>query len=283
MRILSLPLRAWRKLEATWNWINFVFGDRRRPVRRKRVNVYYWCHPSGDNVGDLLSQVIVDFMLARSSIQPDATLRRTRRLFAIGSVLDAAKCGMTVWGSGLHHFGARAPRVRLDVRAVRGPLTRQALLAAGIPCPEVYGDPALLLPLFYAPKLAKKYPFTVIPHFSKEESYFNHYGDSVLSTLTSDWQSFVNRIIESELVISGSLHGIILAEAYGVRAILLSDIDTDWFKYEDYFLSAGCREVIKAESVEQALAMTVSEPPDLSELQLGLIASFPRDLWATNQ
>jgi pyruvyltransferase len=279
MRILSLPLRAWRKLEATWNWINFVYGDRRRPVRSKRVNVYYWRHPSGDNVGDLLSQVVVDFVVARKNLRPEAPLRQTRRLFAVGSVIDAARCAMTVWGSGLHHYGARIPRVRLDVRAVRGPLTRQALLAGGVPCPEVYGDPALLLPLFYAPAPAKRERFCVIPHFSREESYFRDYGDRVLSTMTSDWRGFIERIVSCELVVSGSLHGVIIAEAYGVPAVLLSDIDTDWFKYEDYYLSTGRSSFARAASVEEALSLTPDAPPDFSGLQQGLLAAFPGDLW----
>lgn len=48
----------------------------------------------------------------------------------------------TIWGTGingkvsedLHKFE------KLDVRAVRGPLTRNYLISKGINCPEVYGD-----------------------------------------------------------------------------------------------------------------------------------------------
>lgn len=59
----------------------------------------------------------------------------------------------------------------LDVRAVRGPLTREFLLKKGIACPEIYGDPTLLFPLYFpefkkAAKSSRDY--SIVPHFSDE-------------------------------------------------------------------------------------------------------------------
>src|SRR4051812_15370695 len=82
-------------------WLMYNYGDVNRRVKRKRVNVYYFKRAGGvDNVGDLLSPVIVDFMKKHSNIV-DKPLNRTVRLFAIGSIMDLASSDMVVWGSGL--------------------------------------------------------------------------------------------------------------------------------------------------------------------------------------
>ena len=134
-----------------------------------------------------------------------------------------------IWGSGLLRGKDRywwSSLRKLDIRAVRGPLTRQALLKNGYDCPEIYGDPAILMPLFYQPvDQVKRYAFRVVPHMVFGSAYPN-----VLSPHTADWKAFIDGLVQSELVISSSLHGIILAEAYGVPAILLNDHDMNLFK-----------------------------------------------------
>ena len=39
--------------------------------------------------------------------------------------------------------------------SVRGPKTRQVFVSNGIYCPECYGDPVLLLPVFYKKNVEK--------------------------------------------------------------------------------------------------------------------------------
>lgn len=75
----------------------------------------------------------------------------------IGSVLHAANKNTIVWGSGMLSENYPPKNAPQKILAVRGPLTRQQLIERGIDCPEVYGDPALLLPLCYQPVVKKKY------------------------------------------------------------------------------------------------------------------------------
>lgn len=119
-----------------------------------KKNLFWWEPADGktQNAGDHLSRVIVERMLDLYDKQLDEKLSKKNKLLAIGSVMHFAKDADTIWGTGIngkvpdntHKFQ------KLDVRAVRGPLTKNYLEKKGITCPSVYGDPGLLLPFFYA-------------------------------------------------------------------------------------------------------------------------------------
>lgn len=263
-------------------WLRYNYGDTSRPVKKKRVNVYYFKRAGGiDNVGDLLSPVIVDLMKKKNGIV-DKPLNRTVRLFAIGSILDLASSDMVVWGSGLRNNNSSPPKVNFDIRAVRGPKTRDKLLIHGFSCPETFGDPALLLPLFYNPAIEKKNDYIIIPHYSKESRVPQQYKDKMVSTITSDWRGFVDEILASNYVITGSLHGLIIAEAYNIPAVLLSsEIDNDFFKYEDYYYSTNRTKFKVGNSLQEVIDNRIYNAPinNLKQLQDNLISSFPVDLW----
>lgn len=79
-------------------------------------------------------------------------------VMGIGSLLTLVPLNNSiVWGSGIMSSTAPFRGRPKEVRAVRGPLTRKRLLEEGIDCPKIYGDPALLLPLYYNPEIKKKY------------------------------------------------------------------------------------------------------------------------------
>lgn len=256
-----------------------ILSDLNSAAEVRRVNLHWW-KLQGDkqNVGDMLSPVVVDFLFRKKNVNVSGPTRRTSHLYAIGSIIDGGYQNATVWGSGLlrDKDGYWWSKLRkLDIRVVRGPLTRQALLRNGYSCPEVYGDPAILMPLFYQPTdSAKKYQYRVVPHMAYGTQYHN-----VLSPYTDDWRSFIDEIVQSERIISSSLHGVILAEAYGVPAILLNDHDMNLFKYRDYYASTGRTEIPMARTMEEALRMTPPALPDLSALREDLLGSFPSDLW----
>ncbi len=253
--------------------------------RRQRQALYWWQPKNGTiNVGDHLSKVIVEAVLALRDSDLLHKRDRTRRLFAIGSVLHNARDGETVWGSGINgKIADAAHRFRsLDVRAVRGPLTRRWLLDRGLRVPEVYGDPALLMPAFYSAQsigAPPKIPYVVIPHFNEApEKYAAHSDRLVLPTARP--LAFVRALLGAERVVSSSLHGVILAEAYGIPAVYLdSGNGESKFKYDDYYQGTGRMRWHAGRTVEECLDLGGNAPFDLHGLQSGLRQAFPYDLW----
>jgi pyruvyltransferase len=88
--------------------------------------------------------------------------------------------------------------------------------------------------------------------------------------------------LASNYVITGSLHGLIIAEAYNIPAVLLaSDIDNDFFKYEDYYFSTNRMKFDVGNSLDEVIINRIYNPSinNLKQLQDNLITSFPSDLW----
>lgn len=255
------------------------------------LNAWFTHQSTHANVGDYLSLVVLNHVCERKGIDRNKVISKTKHLYAIGSILPGYQ-DATVWGSG---FGYSKPRKWysafynwfhrhyhcLDIRAVRGPETQRLLSEMGIPCPEIYGDPAVLMPLFYAGRSEREsQEYVIIPHYSKLGNYKNI--DHVLGTFTADYERFLDKLLEARLVISSSLHGIILAEAYGIPAIMLNDTPTeDITKYKDWYYSTGRYDFPIADTVEEALMMepALLDKDILKAMQERLLDSFPTDLW----
>lgn len=181
-------------------------------------------------------------------------IRREENLMAIGSIVEShTNKHSIIWGSGAMFGGEKKiPAKPKKILAVRGPLTREYLLSQGIDCPEVYGDPALLLPLIYKPQTTKKYTLGIIPHYVDYESeYLNEIKhDTEVKIINfqnyNNWQHIIDEISECEFIASSSLHGLIVSDAYGIPNVwikLSDNISGGMFKFHDYFSAVG-RELV---------------------------------------
>ena len=134
------------------------------------IKLFYWKYSDKkENLGDFLSKVVVNNFV--SQIKGKNNNTKSRTLYAIGSILGFRCQNAVVWGSGiLYPSKKRLKRIKfssLDVRAVRGPKTRQHLLGVGKKCPEIYGDPAILMPKIFNPNITEKiYPISLIMHYN---------------------------------------------------------------------------------------------------------------------
>ena len=256
------------------------------PVEKKKVNLQY-CNRD-KNIGDLLSKVVVDYMLAKDGI--NNTSKDTKHLFAIGSIIDFGSQDATIWGSGLLNNNARYKLAidykkgrKLDIRCVRGPYTKQILLNVGYECPDVYGDPAIIMPLIYNPEVDKEYDVSVITHIDN-----NGIADDLqdvnrinkIEIQTDDYKYFVAEIKKSKKIISSSLHGIILAEAYGVPAVFVArNVMNEIMKFYDWYESTDRADFLIASSVEMALEMEPMKLPKLGKMSEIIMDRFPYDIY----
>lgn len=242
------------------------------------------------NLGDYLGFVIVEWMLEKKGLTLDSWVKRRRHMNAVGSNVFSSYQNTTIWGSGVHDdlrpflmFLHRPPFRRLDIRAVRGPLSREAIVRLKHKCPEVYGDPAILMPFIYQPdmKIKGTKDLLVIPQYLTEKQFRKDFPKLRITSMnTNDYKTVIDDIFSSTKVITSSLHAVILADSYGVPSVLYRGLQKEVdFKYLDYYASTGRRGVHIADTFEEACQMEPLPLPNLSSLQQGIMDAFPYDLW----
>ena len=126
--------------------------------------------------------------------------------------------------------------------SVRGPLTRSCFLAQGYGCPELYGDPGLLLPLVYHPAVTgKQYSLGLIPHYvdyQKCKNMYRQHPDIKIVNVCQPVEKVVNEIRQCKATFSSSLHGLVVSHAYGIPSVWveMSDLVTGkGYKFRDYY------------------------------------------------
>ena len=262
-KLLVKVLFPWRN--------NFILFNVSNRAQNNRVNIDYW--DESNNLGDTLSPIVVEYMLKQQGLSLTQNVSGKKHLYAVGSVLTAGIQDATVWGSGVLNakLSYRLEKRMLDVRAVRGPVTRAILMDYGYDVPEVYGDPAIIMPEIYKAvplKNRKKYGLITHKDYILNEKYEEN-EIARLNICTDDYKSFLDQLVSVDVVISSSLHGIILAEAYGVPAILLKP-QVDIVKYYDYYYSTGRINFPMADSIEQAMLIAPVELPKLDTIKENL-------------
>lgn len=166
----------------------------------------------------------------------------------IGSLLRWADRNTVVWGTGYQYLNARVRERPLKICAVRGRLTREQLLQQGFDCPQVYGDPALLLPRYYKPTAEIKFKLGIMPHYVDQNSAtldkFRREDGVLFINALSPVEKIVDDINSCERIASSCLHGIVVADAYKIPSTwikLSNKVIGKGFKFRDYFSSVGRR------------------------------------------
>lgn len=221
---------------------------------KDKIRLYWWSEvhiqkKKKENYGDLIGKYLVEKISGK-----EVQWLRANRFYlknfwkplyvTVGSILEHIGAHCTVWGSGIIAKDSQVANAHF--LAVRGPLSRKRLQELNYTCPEVYGDPALLLPSYFNPKVDKIFKVGIVPHINDYNRTLDLYAKDkdvlVIDFMTNDIEKTTRDILSCEFILSSSLHGLIVSHAYQIPAIQirLSDkILGDGVKYHDYFMSVN--------------------------------------------
>ena len=264
----------------------FSFSDKKNKDFSKlpypHVELYHWSPSDGRvNFGDRLADIVCRQMISLRGYSLDDEVYKQERLLSIGSVLHFSKTGDHVWGSGWNgkipekEFKAKG----LKVHAVRGPLTEEFLKKRHIDVPAIYGDPALLIPHIFANRftVTAENDYVFVPNLNDLAVVGGQ--ENVVSPLWG-WNVVIANILKAKLVLASSLHGLIIAEAFGIpaRYVRLSPTE-ELFKYKDYYFGSGRKEseFTFAKSVAEGLEMGGAKA--IRYDRTALMNAFPYALW----
>jgi len=205
------------------------------------------------NWGDAVNPILIIFLSGQNPTYLSMSKFRLKNRFfpkpvylVCGSILAYADKNTIIWGPGFGSSDNRLKEKPKKILAVRGPLSRQKILDQGYDAPNIFGDPALLFPRFYHPKISKRYKLGIIPHFTDwgdpRIQRFNVNKYILLIDITSGIFNVVDNILSCERVASSSLHGLIVADAYKIPSVWIKIGDKiigKDFKFNDYFSSIG--------------------------------------------
>lgn len=205
------------------------------------IKTFYWAKKQ--NFGDLLGSLVLKKFTKLDSTWANPA---DAQLVIIGSVLDQLPPDWSgiVAGAGKLHEKTKLILPNAKILAVRGPLT-----AKGLKGDFVSADPALLADELVGP-VDKIYDLGLVPHWTdrtlEHEVKFLKYNPKIIR-VNADPLQVIREIGQCRKIVSSSLHGIILADAFDIprrieispRMLTHAHQEGGLFKWQDYQASLG--------------------------------------------
>lgn len=264
---------------------------------RAPLRLFWWNRIA--NFGDGISPVVVAHVSGRAVVwaAPDEA-----EVFAVGSILrtvarsyrGGAPDGRrpVIWGSGCLKPVGRGFMAHVDFAAVRGPRTAEVLRLGPLPM----GDPGLLIRAAMGEDIAPGEEIALVAHHA-------HRSDPALRALAGtvpglrwvdvtdpDPLAVVRAIASCRHVVSSSLHGLVIADAFGRPSTWLDPTGIHaeaTFKFHDYAAAIGrdlgapvTAAALPAHLAGLADTSTVAHGAAIAAAQSALNTSFPAALRA---
>ncbi len=223
---------------------------------KRPIKLAWWYLPEPGNYGDWLSPYIVNKLSGRAVelVNPQSKSVNDKHLFMVGSIGKFIHDNSIVLGTGISRK-ENDLNSQADYKMVRGPYTRESVLANGGSCPEIYGDPAIVLPRLYTSKnkrsaasdrllLVRHFMHLdidlVLPETMDETSIFASHPKHI--------EAFIDILHDYSGVVTSAMHCFITCQAYGIPCALVTfdeksaAVHGDGMKYRDYLAGAGLAE-----------------------------------------
>jgi hypothetical protein len=232
-----------------------------------KIHSTYWRHDKLIlNLGDYITQFLIEAFGYEFVAYEKGD---TSLVWIIGSLFDphwfgkyAERPDKIIWGCGFSGNTALDPeRVKqaCDIRAVRGYKTRAYL---NLPDTIPVGDPALLLPKFLPLEKQSSGEVLYIPHFESRDrlsaGVLDELGATSYTDIACTRQQFFDTIAtinNADFVLTSSLHGAIISQAYQTPWALVVPESSAWnmpFKWADWFDYLGHEQLIKCPNISAA-------------------------------
>lgn len=226
--------------------LNLIY--RKEKLEFKNDNLFWYDNTK--NFGDWIGPYLFEKITGRHPIKtmPNNKSKNTV-VSSVGSIVNLTKSNTIIWGSGIMQRKQFFQKP-YKVLSVRGPITRQRFLELGYECPQVYGDPAMLLPQFFRPKFNTEYKIGIIPHdvdYSIISNLYNNEPNILVINVLDSVENVINFASSCEIILSSSLHGCIIANAYHIPSAWIkisNNLPGDNIKFYDHYLSLGMIDVL---------------------------------------
>lgn len=212
------------------------------------VPIYWW--DDRPNFGDEIGPYLINKITKRPVINI-RNIPNACGIMTVGSIIqNTDRNNISIWGSGLISDNQSIIRNLINytpisgkITALRGKRTAQILKERlSWPIPNIYGDPALLMPCFYQPTVRNETnnKIVICPHYQHKKYFttFTH-KDTYVTDVSLGVEKIIDDIANSNVCISTSLHGLIIAQAYRIPWVWLrisnDRLFGDFFKFEDFF------------------------------------------------
>ena len=198
------------------------------------IAAYWWDgHP---NFGDALTPWLL-YRYGRIAVH---TAPRAAGMAGVGSILEQLPSQFpgTIWGSGLL-YGEPVDLPLARYAAVRGHLTRRV---QGITGPVALGDPGLLIAR-HVRRPRRRWTLGVVPHGVHEDhpdvlAFAKRFpGEVRIIGTRATVGTVVREIGRCDAVVSSSLHGLVVADSFGIPSAWFGLKPSLWggsFKFADY-------------------------------------------------